>query len=165
MVALHERGQRVEKDFRAVERIHVQFGFVVQAQVIGVEDDGRHVQIMAFNADALAVAERDCVSDYDGADMALAQDAQSRVSRRHWYDPVTRVSQNRIADRSQHPLCRNRKDCRTHKFLSVDLNCLISSKFKQVFSGSTGKASKSFFMKGSLPKLLIIFEKKILPRV
>jgi len=116
MVALQERGQGVEKNFRAVEGIDVEFGFVVGAKVIGIEHDGRHVEIMAFQADALAVTERDCVSNHDGADMALAQDVQGRVSRRHRYDPVTRMRQNRIADGSQHPFCRDRKDCRTHRF-------------------------------------------------
>src|ERR1051326_7461878 len=98
---------------------------------------------MAFQADALAVVERDCVADHDGADMALTQDSQSRVSRRHRYDPVTRVRQNRVADRSQHPFCRDRKDCRTHRFLSVDLNCSNSFYVNEKYSpGAWGKQVK-----------------------
>ncbi len=116
MVALHKAGKGIEKNFRAIERVDVQFGLVIGSEIVGIEHDRRNVKTVAFSADALAIRERNSVANHDGADMALTQDFERGVSRGHWYDPVSGMRQNRIADGSQHPFCRDRKDCRTHIF-------------------------------------------------
>jgi hypothetical protein len=116
VVALHERGQGIEKNFRAVERVDVQFGLVVSVEIVGIEHDRRYMKTVAFSADALAIGEWNSVANHDGADMTVVKDIQRGVSGGHRYDSVSGMRQNRIADGSQHPFCRNRKDCRTHKF-------------------------------------------------
>jgi hypothetical protein len=104
MIALHESGQRIQKNFGPIERIHVQLGLVVRVHIVRIKYHRGDVEIVAFRTNALAIGERNRIADHDGADMALAKDVQRRVRRGHWYDPIARVSQNRVANGSQHPL-------------------------------------------------------------
>src|SRR4029077_20358842 len=75
------------------------------------------------------------------ADMAGTQDLERRINGRHRYDSVSRVRQNGIAARSQHPFCGNRKDCWAHiLFRRLMLSC--RALFLTVFSSTRAKASK-----------------------
>src|SRR5207245_8075791 len=79
MVALHDGGQRVEKGLRPVQRIDVQFSLIVGANPVGIQHDGRNVEVMPFRADTAAVRDRNAVGDHDGADMAAAKHFQSGI--------------------------------------------------------------------------------------
>ena len=51
VVALHQAGQGVQEDFRAFERVDVQFRFVVAHLLVGVQDHGRNAAPLRFLAE------------------------------------------------------------------------------------------------------------------
>src|SRR5438270_3541526 len=106
------------------------------------------MEVMAFRTDTPAVRDGDSIGNHDGADMAAAQDLQRGINGRHGYDPISCVSQNRIADGSQHPFCGDRKDCRAHKFCpSTRIYCLsrlIACKYSPARGGKQAKKGLSF---------------------
>jgi len=48
MIALHQRGQRIQESFRAVQRIHVKLRFVFIPLVVRVKHHGRNALVVAF---------------------------------------------------------------------------------------------------------------------
>ena len=103
VIALHEGGQRVEKDLWPVERVDVHFRLVVGAEPVGIKHDGRNVAAMSFSADAAAVRDRNVVGDHDGADMAMAEHLKCGIHRGYGDDSVSRMRQNSVTDRGQYP--------------------------------------------------------------
>src|SRR5689334_1715435 len=118
MVALHQGGQRVQKRFRTVQRIYVQFRFVLATLVVRVKHHGGHTQVMPFRTNLPALQDRHRVRNHNRANVAGPQDFECCFNRGHWYDPVSGVRQNGVADGGQHPFRGDRKDCWTHRFLS-----------------------------------------------
>src|SRR5262245_43408322 len=118
MVALHQGGQRVQKGFRPVQRVYVQFRFALAALVVRIKHNGGHTQAMSFRTNQPALQDRYGVRDHNRANVAGPQDFDCCFNRGHWYDPVSGMRQNRVADGSQHPFRGDRKDCWTHRFLS-----------------------------------------------
>ena len=110
MVALHQRSQRVQERFWAVQRIDMELRLVIGALVIWIKHYGRNMKAMAFRADAAALLYGHGISNHNCADVAYAKDGKRGFHRRNWYDPVPGMSQNGVADGSQHPFCGNRKD-------------------------------------------------------
>jgi hypothetical protein len=110
MVALHQGGQRVQKRFWAIERIDMQLRLVIGALVIRVKHYGRNMKAVAFRADAAAFRYRHGISNHNSADVAGTKDCKRSFDRRNWYNSVSGMRQNGISDRSQHPLCGDRKD-------------------------------------------------------
>jgi hypothetical protein len=58
MVTLHQAGQGIQKSFRAVQRVYVQFRFVLAALVVRIKHYGGHMQAMSFRANELALQNR-----------------------------------------------------------------------------------------------------------
>ena len=110
MIALHQGGQRIQKSFGAVQRIHVKLRFVFIPLVVRIKHHGRNALDMSFRADAAAFRNGHGISNHNSADMACAQDFKRSFHGRDWYDPVSGMRQNGIADGSQHPFSRDRKD-------------------------------------------------------
>jgi hypothetical protein len=75
MIALHQRGQRVKERFRAIQRIHVELGFVFIPLVVWIKHHGRNVLVMAFSADAATLRNGHCVTNHNSADVADAKNS------------------------------------------------------------------------------------------
>jgi len=116
MVAPHQAGQRIQESFGAVQRVYVKLRFVLAALFVRVKHHGGNMQVMSFRANEPSLRYRDGVRDHNRANVACMENLERCFSGRHWYDPVSGMRQNRIADGSQHPFCGNRKDCWTHIF-------------------------------------------------
>jgi len=48
MIALHQRGQRIQERFRAIQRIHVEFRFVFIPLVVRIKHYGRNALMVSF---------------------------------------------------------------------------------------------------------------------
>ena len=75
MIALHQGGQRIQKSFRTVQRIHVKLRFVFISLVVRIKHHGRNTLMVAFRADAATFRYGHGISNHNGADMAGAQNA------------------------------------------------------------------------------------------
>jgi len=74
MVALHQGGQRVQKSFRPVQRVYMQFRFVLGALVVRIKHYCGHMQAMSFRANELALQDWYGVRDHNRANVAGSQD-------------------------------------------------------------------------------------------
>jgi hypothetical protein len=81
VVALHERGQRVKKDLRPIQRVHMHFGVIVSAQIVWIQHNRRNMEAVPFSANTLAISKRNGIGNHNGADVAAAQDIQRGISR------------------------------------------------------------------------------------
>src|SRR5215813_7916206 len=76
VVALHQGSKCVEKNFRPIQRIHVQLRLVLVALTIRVQNDGRDVKAMPFRANTPAIHEGDSATNHDCANMAVAKNLE-----------------------------------------------------------------------------------------
>jgi hypothetical protein len=80
VVALHQGGQSIEKNFRPIQRIHVQLSLVIGDLVVRIKDNRGNVTAVPFRANTPAIVEGDGVSNYDRAHMAVTKNLESRVN-------------------------------------------------------------------------------------
>src|SRR5579871_1428879 len=89
MIAFHQAGQSIKKNFRPIERIHVQLGLIVRSLIIWIQHHGRNMAIMPFGANKPAVRDRYGISNHNGADVAGTQDLECGLNRKDGYHTVS----------------------------------------------------------------------------
>jgi len=70
MIALHERGQGIQKCLRSIQRIHMELRFILIPLIVRIKHHGRNVLDMPFRADKAALLYGNRIANHDCANVA-----------------------------------------------------------------------------------------------
>ena len=101
---------------------------IIMQHFKGIKHDGGHAKKASLLTDCMTFIVSDGMAYNHAADMSGGQDLNGGISRGNWYDAVSGMRQNRIANRRQHLFPGKGKDSWSHMLYPSNLSCLACGK-------------------------------------
>ena len=102
MIHFDRISQGIQEVFRPVQWVNVRLGCVIMQHLERIKNDGGDADKAGLLAGCMTFIVRDGMANNYAADMSGGQDLNGSISRGNWYDAVSGMRQNRIANRRQH---------------------------------------------------------------